>query len=232
ITEELVEKFCQMEKLPSDQSRYFLLLCHYDLAKNADQKSIFFEKILEHLGAHKKIHALDHLQDFLRNPLYTKLQVLLSFHDIPRTPSYLASLLNEDPMEITRLLLHLEAWGLAVNKTTHWEAQEDSYRVQANFHNEALRTYHNASLQEAMAAQDLDASLRRYRSLLLPLSAEDFTQLLVDIEGLIAKAISKFDSASLQQKHLYKLNLNLFPVTSFVHQTENGTRLEGIQENL
>jgi uncharacterized protein (TIGR02147 family) len=218
ITSAVAETLAAAMELDPSERSYFQLLVNYSQAEEPAQKELFMEKIFEQLGQAQERQEILHYQEFLSSKELPKLLVLLSFKDLDKTPTGLAEFLRRPEADIVQSLARLQAMGLAHevpegSLRTEWQATKKSFKVPKNFGCLALENYHNHCLQEAIQAQKLAPHLRRYRSLLLPLSAEDYTKLLGDIESLVAKTVAKYDSDSLVQKRLYKMNLNLIPVT-------------------
>ena len=85
----------------------------------------------------------------------------------------------------------------------------------------ALRAYHDACLDEAKQAQSLPVHERKYRSLILPLTAEEFGSLSEEVNQFIKELVVKYQSDKYQDRRLYKLNLNYFPVSEQVSQEPN-----------
>lgn len=234
ITTQFIESFSQTVNFSKEEKDYFSLLAQHNQSPSETEQKIYLNQILEHKGRQKEQIEITNSAEFLTSPLLPKLLVLLSFQDLKRTPQGLAHFLKENPHSLSGLLQQLEKMGLAqIDINGYWIPTKNSFKVPKNFGSEALKKYHNHSLQEATVAQDQPAHLRRFRSVLLPLSEKDYQTLLEDIDALVSKTIARFDSDSLDQKRLYKLNLNLFPVTEqhqaaaneAAHNPENETRL-------
>lgn len=232
ITPHFIEVFSASMNFNVTEKSFFALLVQYSQSESETEKLHYLDRLLELQGKQKDFVEIKNYTAFLKSPLLPKLLVLLSFKDLDRTPAGLASFLNEDVGSITESLNELQKMGLAFSEATGpWNATKKSFKVPKNFGSEALANYHNHSLTEAIAAQNKPTDQRRFRSLLLPLSETDYQNLLTDIESLISKVVAKYDSETLDQKRLYKLNLNLFPTTEKydeaqkAHNPENGTRL-------
>lgn len=231
LTEDFVENFSRHVKFTPSQSQYFSLIALYEQAVAEHEKTVYLDKIFEYSGRLQQLQLVENKDEFLLDVHLPKLLLLLGFHDIQKTPEYLAQITGTDQASIEERLYKLASLGLAVQNESQWEAIEESFRVPSQFGSQALESYHNASLAEAMEAQKMEARLRRFRSLLLPLSEPEFEVLLGDIENLVGKAIAKHSHKHLLNRRLYKLNLNLYPVTELVHESENATGLSLKFEN-
>lgn len=216
ITTDFIQALSASMKFSSEETSYLHLTAQYEQADNEQGKTAYLDKILEHLGQIKGKNLSEVNDEFLKSGDLPKLLMILGFKDVLRTSAGLALLMNL-PMEIIeKKLQQLEEMGLARVCDSQWEAYEDSFRVPNKFGNEAISSYHQHSLMEAIEAQKMEARLRRFRSLLLPLGDQDFEILLKDIEALVNKSLAQFDHKSLNDRRLYKMNINVYPVTPLV----------------
>lgn len=230
ITPQFIEVFANSMSYSEEEKSYFSLLVQYNQSTSEIDRTLFLDSLLEIKGKRKDLVEIQNYTNFLSSPLMPKLLVLLSFKDLDRSVLGLTQFLQENTVTIEQSLAQLHELQLVqLQNNGHWVPTKKSFKVPKNFGSEALTNYHNHSLQEAISAQKKPAALRRYRSLLLPLSDKDYQNLLGDIEALVNKAVAKYDSEILHQKRLYKMNMNIFPVTeefiSDVHTSENETRL-------
>ncbi|MBS1972221.1 MAG: TIGR02147 family protein [Bdellovibrionales bacterium] len=215
ITAPTAETLCDAFSFSMEERSYFRLLVSYCQARDNEEKELYLEKIFENLGQHRDLTEIVHYNEFLSSKELPKLLVLLSFSDLDKSPAGLAGFLKQSVEHVDQNLAKLRKLELAsVNATTgQWEPTKKNFKVPKSFSNRALTHYHNESLLEAIEAQKLPPHLRRFRSLLLPLEEEGFEKLLNDIESLISKSVAKYDSEKLEGKRLYKMNINLHPVT-------------------
>ncbi len=219
ITPQTVEILCKSFGFDSEEAAYFHLLVGYSQATT--EKDLYLEKIFENLGKSRDLKDIVQFNEFLSSKELPKILVLLSFDDLDKSAKGLSHFLKKSVKEVTDDLYRLENLGLAQlnSQTGEWYPSKKSFKVPKSLSNEALTKYHNESLLEAIEAQSLPTHLRRYRSLLLALQEEDFEKLMVDIEALISKAAVKYDSDVLAGKRLYKMNINLHPVTEILQDS-------------
>ncbi|WP_413559481.1 TIGR02147 family protein [Bdellovibrio sp. HCB209] len=231
LTAEFVQNFAERMKFSSEDFHYFSLIVSHEQAGSEYERSLYLDKIFEHSGQRKQLQILEDQDDFLRDVHLPKIFLLLGFKDISKTPERLAEIMNMDVVSMKARLEKLEALGLVSFQNWQWEPVDESFRVPSKYGNEALETYHNSSLTEAMSAQKMETRLRRFRSLLLPLGESEFEELLTDIEALVGKSIAKYNHKEIQNRRLYKMNINVHPVTELVHEPENATGLSLKFEN-
>lgn len=228
ITPHFIEVFCEAMSFSKEERTYFSLIVSHGQSDSDDEKSYYLDRLFEIKGQKKDLNEIINYQEFLSSKILPHLLVLLSFKDLDRRVETLASFLNEDTQTLQKNLETLERMGLANCENSIWISTKKSFKVPKDFGSSALEQYHNNSLNEAMLAQKKPFHERRFRSLLLPLSKEDYEQLVQDIESTMTKLVAKYDSDFLNEKRLYKLNLNFFPITATYqsdHNIVNETRL-------
>lgn len=215
LTRQSMAKLIQSLNLNADESEYFSLLVKADQAADQNEKTLFLNRALEMKGILKKVLEVKRSSEFLSSLLLPKLQVLLSFNDLDRTPKGLSEFLGLPVDIIEQNLQKLKAMELAiVGSDQVWQANEPSFRVPQSLGQPALRKYHDLCLEEAKTAQDLPLEHRRFKSILLPLSEQQKQDFIEEINNFISKAIAKYDSSELDHKQLFKLNLNIYPTTN------------------
>lgn len=213
ISETFIEKFCVYMQFSETEKSYFSLLVSYNQAQQEKEKSYYLDLIFENLGKTKEVIEILKYSEFLESIELPKILVLLSFNDIQRNAQKLSEILKTDADSVQIHLEKLQDLGLAQLKEGQWVPTKKSFCVPKNFSSVPLENYHNRSLLEAIAAQKLHTDTRRFRSLLVPLSEQDYQNLLTEINSLVSKTLAKYDSDTLADKKLYKININLYPVT-------------------
>jgi uncharacterized protein (TIGR02147 family) len=231
LTAEFIQNFCDSVKFSSEDAHYFILIVSHEQAGSDYERSLYLDKIFEHRGQRKHLQILENQDGFLLDVHLPKIFLLLGFKDIQKTSEYLAKITGTDVPLMQIRLEKLAALGLVALVNGQWEPIDESFRVPSKFGNQALESYHNSCLTEAMAAQKIETRLRRFRSLLLPLGEAEFDQLMTDVEALVGKSIEKYNHKELQNRRLYKVNINVYPVSELVHEAENTTGLSLKFEN-
>lgn len=227
ITTQFIEVFSKSMDFNDTEKSFFSLLVQYNQTDSETEKLHYLDRMLELQGKQKDLVEINNYKGFLKSTFLPKLLLLLGFKDLNRSPAGLSLFLNETLEMISANLNQLQVMGLASpNEQGEWISVKGSFKVPKNLGSEVLENYHNQSLNEAIEAQKKPTQQRRFRSLLLPLSETDYQNLLTDIESLIHKTVIKYDSETLDQKMLYKLNLNLFPVTEKYESTQKAHKPE------
>lgn len=216
ITEKLVSILSAKLSLNENEEVYFKTMVDYCQAKTTTQKRLLEKKLIELMRFDKDRVEVENYFDFVADPFLPRLQTLLSFDDIATTSDSLGELLGKPVHEIVRGLEKLKELDLAESnndRTPKWHSKNKLLKVPTQFGDAALASFHTQSLKDAIQAQHLAKDLRRFRSVLLPLSGEEFNELLREIETLVQLALNRYKSDQLQNRRLYQFNLNLFSVS-------------------
>jgi len=211
-------------KFDEREDAYFRTLVAYSQAKTLLQRRMTEKKLIELMRFDQDRTEIENYFEFVATPFLPRLQTLLSFDDIQRNSEVLSELLGRPVADTEKGLKKLHELKLAEPicdpfGLLQWRSQHPRLKVPEKLGDAALESFHTQSLKEAIQAQRLAKEVRRFRSLLLPLSATEFGELLEEIENLIQTALHRFRSDQLQGRRLFQLNLNVFPVTG-LHQTE------------
>jgi uncharacterized protein (TIGR02147 family) len=222
ISQGLAEKFLKYLN-SEDEKNYFLLLISYAHAASPQEKSAVWAALSKILVARiDQTEVKDHFT-YLSDLLLPKLQTVLSFDDLSWTEENLSQVLKVDVETLQSALNTLQDIGLAetvtdlsVTGTVQWKTTARLLKVSDKLGDTAIRRYHDASLDEAKAAQSLAVECRRYRSLLLPMTDEEYQELNKEVDAFVKQLLMKYQSNHYRERRLYKVNLNYFPVADKV----------------
>lgn len=213
ITPRFTSVYSQAYSFLPPERDYLSLITSYSQCENKVEKEIYQQKIFELRGQVKKVRSVDGDQ-FLTPYYIPHIQTLLSFKDIHKSIPVLCDILSLSEEEVSRALEKLESLGLAEKDSSEtWKAVQDSFEVGIKFGDQSLRNYHNQSLREAMDAQNLPSEVRRFRSSMFALSEEEYLEVIGYIEAFISHKTAKYDVDKIENRRLYKMNLNIFPIS-------------------
>lgn len=221
---DFMDRLCDSEGIAENERQYLFLLVRYANVEFEDEKKDLCDRMIELRGAIKSLKGVPQ-DEFLTNPDLPKLHLLTGFTGFKRHTQELARLMGLDVSLIEQHLESLLRLGMVKKEKDEWIAVENSFRIPQNLGQSALRKYHEASAKESILAQDIEQSLRKFRSLLFAATEENLSILNEEINRFAHRVLERFDTSSLEEKRLYKLNLNYYPVTPLVHKSENTTGL-------
>jgi hypothetical protein len=97
--------------------------------------------------------------------------------------------------------------------------------------NIALQSFHRKSLEESIEAISLPTETRRYQSLVMALTPDQFHELHEDLRAQLTKSLERFESKSGEQKRIYQINLNIIPVTEPILREQNRAPVASTEHN-
>lgn len=223
-TENFVEAFsCQVFDDERDKE-YFHYLVLYSQAKRHRDRQLFGKKLVQILHRVNGQKEIESHYEFLADPCMSRLLVLLSFNDLERSPQQLSAILGRDEKYTKMALEKLEELGLAQRETANdrpsWKSVNIKFKVSSKFGDLGLRAFHESSLAGAMDAISLPPAVRRYRSLLVPLSEEELDEFFQAMDAFANEILMKFQSDSYRQRRLFQFNANIYPVTEIVPEKD------------
>lgn len=223
ISPELTLKFCENIGFGKADREYFTLLVLYTQCEEAQQKRILGEKLTSSLKRNVQFETELVCDELIANPLFMILRNYLSFSDAQRSKQDLIKIFGISEEELDFGLNALQIAGAIDFQNGQWTSTHNWVKVAAKPGNEALTSYHNLSLQKAIAAQNLDPATRSYRSLSMALSKTEYLELLADLNEFAANVCGNYDANSVAERRIYQLNFNLIPWTTELKVTEESS---------
>lgn len=220
VSEDFVEIFSLNEKFSEEEKDYFMLLAHYQSTKSKSLKEACFCKIAERTRALGNSKEVKERLRFLSNSMLPTLHVIISFKDFKATEIHLKEILNIDLSTLRKHIQILEEIGMIQCQQTETEKEKiwiscaKYFKVSDQKNDEAIKFYQKENLAEAIRTIDtLDESLTRFRTVLFSVDDSKFIELVDDIENFFSKIKFKYANDFIQNKKLYKVNLQTYPVT-------------------
>lgn len=213
LTIETAKQMAVRLNLQGIEKEYFEVLARASRARSEQQKEQCNRELLSFIKTEYLQQEVQNYREFVSNTLYPQLQTLLSFKDIGTSPEELAGLLRRSSEEIHQALQTLSKMQMAQQEGTQWKSLVRSFKVSDDLGESALLEHHKKSLSEAAGATVLPKEQRRYLSLLLPLSGEDFQVLLDEFHLFKKNMIRKFGVDSLRGRRLYQMNFNIHSIS-------------------
>ncbi|MEK2689164.1 TIGR02147 family protein [Bdellovibrio sp. GT3] len=213
LTDTTAKQICERLFFTQAEQEHFMILTHYSRARSSREREAFGKKLIQLLEQNYYQNEIEASEEFVSTPLIPRLQALLSLGDDAKTAEALAQFLNADSLQVAKGLMILTKLGLAESTPDGHKATVSNFKVPNNLGSQALLEYHKQSLQEAIDARTLPHHLRRYKSMILPMSQEEFDSFLKNMDGFVKEQLHKFDTPKTTGRRLFQVNLNLFSVS-------------------
>jgi uncharacterized protein (TIGR02147 family) len=211
ISEKMMALFLDYFKFSTENgdAEYFETLVHFSQSKTKKQKQFFGKRLLElATPTLEKLEVTEHFE-FLSDRYLPVIQTICGFVDVQITPEAISALLDITVSDATAKINALEQLGLVKNGVP----QKRAWRAGASYQALGHREFYKESLQRASAAIDLPFNERRFRSLFVALSPDEFQGFLKDFEVFAQEQLVKNDKSELSGRRVYQLNFNFFPET-------------------
>lgn len=155
--------------------------------------------------------------EFLSDPLHLRLLVLIGMGDIVPTLINLSRLIETEAPRVSTALEILKSLGLAsesvVDGQPHFLATKKNFDVPDGLGSASILRFHELSLKESIEAFHSPKEFRRYRSLVVPLTDNEYAELIRNLEAYIDTQLVKYRSDSYRERRLFQLNINVSPVS-------------------
>lgn len=238
LTEDMAANFTHALKLNQKEIRYFNHLVALARTTKIESQELHGRELLRlrqkfALKGHELVEVNEaDLFEFLSSYQMPRLQVLLSLNDIDKSAANFAKLLSMTEDKVAELLTTLKNLGLAKqNEQGQWEANEAKLATPDALGNIALQSFHKKSLEEAVQAISSPKETRRYQSLVMALTQEQFEELHKDLRLYLAQTLKNYDSNSGKNKKVYQINLNMIPVTGPIIREETCAPVESDEKD-
>ncbi|MBO9668017.1 MAG: DUF4423 domain-containing protein [Bdellovibrio sp.] len=157
-------------------------------------------------------------RSFLRMMIYGKKK--LTDKVVEKTPVVLAAILKVSEEVLLEGLAVLHNLKLIELSTTgKWSSQVDAFRVPDNKGSLNLRKFHEKSLREACQAFDYPKEVRRYKSLLLPMTLDDYEVFNHLLDDFAKEQMARHNPKTYSGRRLFQLNFNIYPVSESLEKT-------------
>lgn len=216
VSAKFTEVFTKLNCADKDSEDYFFYLVQYSQATSQKVKKDLGARLIQILKLRTQQTLLEPQADFLSTPQLPRLYTLLGFKDIAPTTTNMARLMgiSEGEAEIfLKQLLDLElVTRTMIDGTVHWLALHDKFKIPDNKGDMNLMKFHERSLMDAIDAFDQPKHLRKYKSLLLPLSEGELFELSALLDDFAAESMTRYSAPAYQDRRLFQLNFNIHPV--------------------
>jgi uncharacterized protein (TIGR02147 family) len=216
VSTKFVETFSKRNFDDQNAEEYFYYLVQYSQAGSQKVKKDLGARLIKILKLRSQQTIIEPQGDFLSTPLLPRLYTLLGFKDITPTTVNLARLMGLSDEQTATFLKQLVSLELAqhsvVDGAEHWVALHDKFKIPDNKGNMNLMKFHERSLLDAIDAFEQPKHLRKYKSLLLPLTESELTELYTLLDDFATENITRYSPSSYQDRRLFQLNFNIHPV--------------------
>lgn len=217
ITDTFIENYSLSLNFNVAQRKHFYLLAHAsNQSLSPEIKNLLLDKVYESREIEHSFLDPQESTDFLTHPLAPTVQVLTGFKDLDTTSEKLADLLDAPEDQVLSALKVLQTAGLIEldsNSKNKWKSSIQPFKVKKSEANPALYEYYKNTLTEAQNHLLSPREDKHFRSVTMAIHPDQVEEAKQEMEDLIRKFKSKYASTEIENKSLYRINLNLYPLT-------------------
>lgn len=219
VTQQFIDIFSQKLKLNAKEISHLTALSFYHNSKSLQLKNFFNDKILETLDDPENITEVKNNEKFLSSRHLPLLRMIVSYKDFQATECSMKKLLNmnSDDLKINLKILEdlqlIRAVQVESCEEKIWISNTKSFKSTNKNQENTFKNYHIETLQEAESILHADEILRKFKSIYFSLDEESFPSLSEDVDAFVRKMKLKYESATLNNKHVFKLNVQAYPLT-------------------
>lgn len=219
LSEAMIPVFTQGLKLNEAQSRYFEALVRFNQAKLQSQREVLGAELMRLVKGSRRTVVHNHFA-YLSSPLTPQLHTLLALDDLKRIPENLARVLGTTEKKIEELLGTLRHLNLAepVLGGEEWRATSELFHLPSELGHSALLTFYRLNLEHAIEALDQPSDSRRYGTLLINLTPDQFIEVQKEVMGFFDQLLVKYGSQKAAGTKLYQLTESLIAVTPMLSE--------------
>lgn len=213
ITTKTLHIFRDNLQLTELEKQYFDILVDYSQAKNQQQKQALGVRLIE-LHRQNFQPAAIPADSVILNDVYGP--IVLTIISSSQKALKIEDLENYLPVKKSYLEPILESLltaGLIKAEGDGYTATHNTFQIPQSFGHKNLRKFYEYWIQHSLKAIDLPAEIRRFRSVQVALSQEEFDETVDKFNDFILNLLSRFENNTIEGRHLYLMNTALFPLT-------------------
>lgn len=226
LPDKLIPQFCENLRLSDTESNFFTLLTKYDSCKTVQTKEIVGRQLIQAQQSHLESTEVTNTEHFFMDPLAPIVFSILSEKTIQKDTESIAKICMLDSVRTQKILNTLVKVNLIKAQISKqglitYLALSSLFKVPDNPADPFIESFHVEGLKQAFEAKSLPFEKRRFRSLLFNLNHKDMETAQLLINDFAAKILNQFSAKSHDAFEVYRLNLQLFPVTQEIHTSSD-----------
>lgn len=226
LSDQLIPQFCSNLKFTSEESQYFNLLAKYSLCKTIQTRELLAKQLVGFQQKKLQMFEITDSKEFLLDPLSPVVFTLLGEEGVHKNAQSLAQCCDLELCRMQSILVSLlklklvTSYVCAVTGDICYSTTCGLFKVPDLPKDQFLNQFHIAGLEQAFKACDMPYEMRRFRSLFFSLNQEDIGTAQNLINEFAVKVLAQFSKKSETRFNVYRLNLQLFPVTQEIQAAE------------
>lgn len=223
VVAKLIPNFVQELSLNDDETSYFIMLAHYSAADDIKIRDIYGKQLVKAWQKHINEIKVSDIEMFLTDSIIPIVFTYLSFEDVNSSPHHIAKDLNCDVDRITKALKCL-VWQKLIEGSLdqqghiQYKTTSEYFQIPDVHGNAAVRSFHLEGIEMAKNAIALPPNTRSYFGRFMALTEEDFLNFQKYLNEYLDTLVSKYDSTLSENKKIYRMNIQILPVSNVMHK--------------
>lgn len=212
ITSKSAARFKNNMTFDEIESDYFDVLIEYSQAKNRHNRSALGQKLIEiHRRSFKQTTVPIDI-GILSDAYGPVILTLLSSSEKALSLTQISECLHLRPeVELQKIMDSLIRSKLISEENRLFRADRNNFKIGDHFGASNLKKYYEYWIQKSSEAIEMPPHLRRFRSLHIALSQDEFDEVVKKFNDFALNLLSRFETNTIEQRRLYLMNNVLFP---------------------
>lgn len=191
--------------------QYFLLLVQYTQQTDEKLKLLLSKKLMNILRTENEANSVVIVDPTISDPLSFQIRDLVSYDDVLHTDESISKVFNKTQSEIEKYLEMLVSKNLIYrNQLGYWRSTQKSIKINDDQGNSILHDFHTKSLLDSIQLIKTDDHQKKFRTLHLALTNEEFADINAKIYNLLTDIFNEYSQKTESQgKKIYQINYNI-----------------------
>ena len=197
----------------ANECEYFDRLVDYIQAISSEQKRLYSMRLIQLQRQNSLQVNIDADSGILKDAYGPIILTALAATEKPLKIGDLVSKLNISELHVKLVLDSLLFAELIYCESDYYFAKNKTFKISDHYGHQGLKTYYQYWIEKSIQAIELPYELRRFRSLQLALSEEEFQTVVSMFNDFALQILGRYETNSLNsERTMYLLNTELFPV--------------------
>ncbi|MDG0817717.1 TIGR02147 family protein [Bdellovibrio svalbardensis] len=195
------------------EAEYFEILVEYSQCRSNHEKQGLGNRLIAALRKNINQSLLHPDCGILKNVYGPLVMTLISSSSLPITVKKMAELLEQDEKIIHSIVNDLSQASLILSDGEGYIAAHAMFKINDQYGNYSLAEFYKYWFQATPKAIELPPETRRFRSLQIALSQEEFDEVVNLFNDFVANIVCRFEKNMIEERRLYMFNNAMFPVS-------------------
>lgn len=219
LHESLLLPLSRSLNLDAPRMDYLTLLMRYSAVPNQELKLSYGRQLMQSWKVQLQQVVITDLADFISDSLIPVLFTYLSFPDSASDLDQIAQYLNADRLRVQNCLRCL-IWqrlidgDLDAHGKVRYKTAQPYFSIPTVNGNSLLKSFHQEGLKQAEQAMERPSSERKCYATFMALDQKQFQEFQEIVTDFNQRILGIFQSPELGEKRIYRVNTQIFPVSS------------------